>query len=151
MVRGLLALRRSSSLLRRTRFFSGGPSTATALADITWLRADGEQMTDADWAGPEVITVLALLADPGHRPGTPAAPGREPLLLVLHPQSADASVTLPGAPWAPTGTAYHLLLDTAVDDLAGFPDGTGSHVLPGQQIPIIGSSVQVYRIGSRRD
>ena len=151
LVRGLLALRRSSSLLRRTRFFSGGPSTADALADITWLRADGKQMTDGDWAGPEVITLLALLADPTHRPGTPVEPDREPLLLVLHPQSADASVTLPSAPWAPPGTAYHLVLDTAADDLAGFPDGTGSHVLPGQQVPIIGSSVQVYRIGGRRD
>src|SRR5262249_54224783 len=150
-IRGLLALRRSSELLRRTRFFSGGPSHADSLADITWLRTDGQQMTDGDWAGSEVITLLALLADPAHRPGTPAEPGREPLLLVLHPQPADASVTLPGSPWAPAGTAYHLLLDTAPDDLAGFPEATGTSVLPGHRVPILGSSVQVYRIGSRRD
>jgi glycogen operon protein len=108
-------------------------------------------MTDGDWAGPEVITLLALLADPAHRPGTPAEPGREPLLLVVHPQSKDATVTLPGAPWAPSGTAFHLLLDTAADDLAGFPDRFGASLLPGQQVPMLASSVQVYRIDSRRD
>jgi glycogen operon protein len=151
LVRGLLALRRSSSLLRRTRFFSGGPSSPDSLADITWLRADGEQMTDGDWAGSEVFTLLALLADPAHRPGSPAEPGHEPLLLVVHPQSTDATATLPGAPWAPAGTAFHLLLDTAADDLAGFPDRTGASLLPGQQVPLLGSSVQVYRIDSRRD
>jgi glycogen operon protein len=146
-----LALRRSSQLLRRTRFFSGGASTAESLADITWLRADGEQMTDGDWAGSEVITLLALLADPAHRPGAQAEPGHEPLLLVVHAQSTDATATLPGAPWAPAGTAFHLLLDTAADDLAGFPDRTGASLLPGQQVPLLGSSVQVYRIDSRRD
>jgi glycogen operon protein len=151
LVRGLLSLRRKSELLRQTRFFSGGPSSAEEIADITWLRADGEQMTDGDWHGPEVITLLALLADPGRRPGTSFEPGREPLLLVLHPQSTDVSVTLPGAPWATPGTAYHLLLDTAADDLAGFPNSVGPSLLPGRQVPIPGSSVQVYQVGRRRD
>jgi glycogen debranching enzyme GlgX len=151
LVRGLLALRRSSPLLRRTRFFAGGPSSAEALADITWLRADGEQMTDSDWSGAQVLTLLALLADPAQRPGSPAEPGSEPLLLVLHPQSADTTVTLPRAPWAPQGTAFHLVLDTAANDLAGFPDRVGAGILPGQQVPLLGGSVQVYRLEHRRD
>jgi isoamylase len=41
-------IRRSNPVLRRRSFFGGRP-TADGAKDVTWLRADGNEMTDADW------------------------------------------------------------------------------------------------------
>src|SRR5512143_1027685 len=49
LVRGLLALRRRSPVLRRPSFFRGGRSSEQDLADLTWFTALGTQMPDADW------------------------------------------------------------------------------------------------------
>jgi glycogen operon protein len=107
-------------VLRRRQFFHGRPSGASHLPDITWFRSDGEVMSDADWNFPQVRTLLAHMhgEDLGwYTPdGTPTS--SEDLLVVLHPGACGADVKLPGAPWA---SSYDLLLDTAADNLAGFP------------------------------
>ncbi len=147
LVAGMVALRRSLPVLRRQRFFRGGPSEAGHLADITWFRADGDMMSAADWHFPQVRTVVAHM--PGEDLGryTPAgAPERnDDLLVVLHPGANDIEVTLPGVPWA---TSYDLLLDTAMDDLAGFPATVGgpARTLPaGALLPAAGHAVLLLR------
>ncbi|WP_308222536.1 glycogen debranching protein GlgX [Frankia sp. AgB32] len=120
LVRGLLALRRDTPALRGDRFFRGGESAPGRLADITWLRADGQVMSQADWNASRLDTVVAVLA------GEDGGPG---LVYVLHPDDADAAIVLPGAPWA---ARLDLLLDTTDDDLAGFP---ASLAEPGRVLP----------------
>jgi len=44
----LLELRRANPVLRRRSFFGGRP-TSNGAKDVMWIRADGREMTDADW------------------------------------------------------------------------------------------------------
>jgi glycogen operon protein len=57
--RGLLEFTRqtlrifhSNPVLRRRSFFTGRPIAGERLKDITWIRPDGEEMTDEDWSDP---------------------------------------------------------------------------------------------------
>jgi glycogen operon protein len=154
LVVGLLRLRREACGLVRTSFFHGGGSTRERLADLTWFRADGAVMSAADWHAPQVGTLAAYLAgdelDPA-RPGDVPSPDRphaadhehdhdshgqtHDLLLVLHPATGTTEFRLPGPPW---GEVYHLLLDTAAADLAGFPATLDS---PSQSYPANGTIV----------
>ena len=73
LVRGLLDLRRRSPVLCRTTFFRGGPSASGNLADISWFRPDGREMTSADWTGradPARAPVRPRPAGPQRRAGT---------------------------------------------------------------------------------
>ncbi|WP_101830234.1 glycogen debranching protein GlgX [Frankia canadensis] len=154
LVAGLLALRRENPALRRDRFFHGGDSVPGRLADITWLRPDGAVMSQADWNAQRLVTLVAHVAahddardGPADTvPGSGRRGGRERggrgrgrgrggsgqpgLLIVIHPDGADTTVALPGVPWA---DRLELLLDTADDDLAGFPATAAAptRVLPG--------------------
>jgi glycogen operon protein len=151
LVSGLVTLRRSEPTLRRRTFYAGGPSDTERLADITWFRADGEVMDDGDWNSPRVGTLVAHLSGSGldwlDTDGT--RPTGESLLLVLRPAPEPVEIILPGAPWA---TSYSLLLDTAADDLAGFPDtvdGPAKRLPAGARITAAGSAVLLLRVEER--
>jgi glycogen operon protein len=45
----LAEIRRTYPLLRRRRFFNGRPAAPESMNDISWLRADGHEMTSDDW------------------------------------------------------------------------------------------------------
>ncbi|OAA20564.1 glycogen operon protein [Frankia sp. EI5c] len=147
LVSGLNQLRREFPVLRRERFFRGGTADEHALPDITWFRADGAVMSPADWNAPQVAILVAHLAgsaiewtDPA---GEPVRGGS--LLLVIRPDAAEGPVVLPGAPWS---AGYELLLDTAEDDLAGFPDTIGKPrwtAAAGETLRVPGHSVLVLR------
>jgi glycogen operon protein len=114
---------------------------------MTWFRRDGEVMSEADWNSPQVGTLLAFLSgdslDWTAADGTPTS--GQSLLLIVHPDPADAPVTLPAALWA---DRYDLLLDTADDDLAGFPatlDRPARTFAAGETIIAAGRSVLVLR------
>ena len=47
--RQLIAFRRAHPVFHRRRFFQGNPIRGGDLADIAWLRPDGQEMTDHDW------------------------------------------------------------------------------------------------------
>jgi isoamylase len=51
-VAGLSRIRREHAVLRRDRFFAPG--------ELRWLRPDGAEMTDADWADPGARAVAAV-------------------------------------------------------------------------------------------
>jgi isoamylase len=57
--RRLIALRREHPNFRRPKFFQDRAIRGSAERDITWLRADGEEMTDAEW-GEEAQQVIGL-------------------------------------------------------------------------------------------
>ncbi|HEX6030033.1 MAG TPA: glycogen debranching protein GlgX [Tepidiformaceae bacterium] len=52
--RRVIALRKRHPVLRRRDFFRGRPIRGFGTRDITWLRADGREMRDADWGRQDV-------------------------------------------------------------------------------------------------
>jgi glycogen operon protein len=62
--RSLLALRREFPLFRRTRFLTGKPVADTRFKDVTWLNADGHEMTVADWTAANARFLGAHLFGP---------------------------------------------------------------------------------------
>ena len=63
-VRDLIALRAQHPVLRRQRFAHGEQhAPVSGLADIDWLREDGERMTEDDWHDEQRRCVAMLLAE----------------------------------------------------------------------------------------
>jgi glycogen operon protein len=60
-VRDLIAVRQSNPILRRRAFFTGTPPAGMHARDVTWIRPDGGEMTDADWAGADKRSIGMLL------------------------------------------------------------------------------------------
>ena len=48
--RSLIALRQNHPVFRRRRFFQGRRIRGAEVKDLSWLRPDGKEMTDEDWA-----------------------------------------------------------------------------------------------------
>src|SRR5207247_1792940 len=53
---------RSNPVLRRRTFFTGRPMADGGVKDLTWVRPDGREMTDEDWAD-QTRQVLGMLID----------------------------------------------------------------------------------------
>jgi isoamylase len=49
-VRELMRLRKTQPVFRRRHFFQGRPIHGTEIKDLYWLKADGSEMSDGDWA-----------------------------------------------------------------------------------------------------
>jgi len=98
-VRELARLHREQPVLRRRSFFAGSPVAAGA-KDVTWLRPDGLEMTDQDWAF-ETAHIVAMLL---HGQATDEVDERgrpiygETLLLLLNGGARSKLFTLPVMP-----------------------------------------------------
>ena len=98
-VRELARLHREQPVLRRRSFFAGSPIAAGA-KDVTWLRPDGLEMTDQDWAF-ETAHIVAMLL---HGQATDEVDERgrpiygETLLLLLNGGARSKLFTLPVMP-----------------------------------------------------
>jgi glycogen operon protein len=60
--RKLIALRQAHPVLRRRHFFRGAAVRGSTHKDVTWLRADGKEMTNESWRNPAGHT-LGMLID----------------------------------------------------------------------------------------
>ncbi len=60
--RAAFAIRAANPVLRRRSFFRHQPDHPGGVKDLTWLRPDGQEMTEADWADPtnHVLGMLIL-------------------------------------------------------------------------------------------
>jgi isoamylase len=109
--RRLIALRREHPNLRRRRFFLGRPIRGSDVKDITWLRADGEEMTDEDWAAGWQRTLGLRLGDVL---GEVDERGRlvtdDALLLLLNAHHEPVSFRLPADE---AGTRWAVVVDTS--------------------------------------
>jgi isoamylase len=117
LTRRLLALRRSSPVLRQRRFFAGRPVPGgDGRKDLAWLRADGTEMTEREWHLPDLRTLGMYLGGDGIRQRGPRGErlSDESYLLVLHAGAEDTTFTLPGLPWA---SGWEVVVDTT------YPDG----------------------------
>lgn len=95
--RKVFAIRAQNPLLRRGTFFRHQPQVPGEAKDLTWLRADGQEMTVDDWSD-ETNHVLGMLIR-GEAPeevDQPRQPGRgDALLLLLNGGPQARQFTLP--------------------------------------------------------
>jgi glycogen operon protein len=136
-VRGVIALRRSQPVLRRTRFLKGRTGDR---ADVLWLGPDGREMTGTDWAHPP-RTMLGVLFDgeaiAEHDDDGQAIRG-DTLLILLNADARDVDVTLPGHP---DRAGWEEILDTAAP---GAP--AGSRHAAGAGLTLLAHSARVLRL-----
>ncbi len=136
----LLALRRSSPVLRQRSFFLGTPTGSDEVSDLAWFTPAGRAMTAGDWHRHDVRT-LGMFLD-GRQIRTRTARGEriadESYLLWLHAGGHDVEVVLPGPPWA---TGYTIVFDTARPDLT---DGATT-ASAGARLMLTGRSVVLLR------
>jgi isoamylase len=138
--RRLLALRHGVPALRQPEFFDGRV-TRSGNPDLAWLRADGQEMTEADWFDEERRTIGMWIDGTDVRlPDGSTAPPGDSWLLVLHAGSEDVPVTLPDPEY---GSRYELVLDTWADD-GGAP---ATEALPARAVfTMPGRTVRLFRV-----
>jgi isoamylase len=110
--KSLIQLRQQHPVFRRRRFFQGRRIRGAEVKDISWLRPDGKEMTDEDWALGYVRCLGVRLA--GHAIEEKDSKGRpvqdETFLLLLNAHHEPRPFTVPahkpGVRWQP-------VLDTA--------------------------------------
>ena len=137
--RRVLALRHGVPALRQPEFFDGR-ETPTGMPDLVWLRADGSEMTEADWFDEQRRTIGMWIDGSDVRlPDGTTLSSTESWLLVLHAGHSDVAFTLPDASY---GQHYHLVLDTCA------PDTPQCHPTPipaGTPITLPTRSLRLYR------
>ena len=60
--RKVLDIRQTHAVLRRRHFFGGVPVPGSDGKDVTWLRADGQELSDGDWRD-ATLRAFAMLID----------------------------------------------------------------------------------------
>ena len=111
--RRLIALRREHIVFHRSRFFQGRTIPGTEVKDVTWLRADGEEMTEAEWAEGHAKMLCLLLSGEAGLMHLTARGEQEPddtFLLVMNASYEAASQRLPPGR---DGASWQVLIDTA--------------------------------------
>jgi glycogen operon protein len=111
LVRRLLALRRSSPVLRQPAFFEGRAVGDTGCKDLAWFHPAGHELTWDDWHDDSLRTIGMYLDGRGlrHRDRRGRVIIDDSYLLVLHSADAPCDFTLPGPPWS---ASYTLVVDT---------------------------------------
>jgi len=135
-VQRLAKLRREHPIFRRRAFLRG--ASCGRAKDITWVRADGFEMTGEDWTHPSSAAIGLLLSGdllpwPDEERGTL---DDDSFLFVLSAHDARLSFHVPEA-------ARALASEWTVEiDTAGLPKATWR---PGEAMPLLPGSVVVLR------
>jgi glycogen operon protein len=112
LTRGLIALRRSSPVLRQRAFFEGrAVPGGGGSKDLAWFHPSGRELTDADWFDGDLRTLGMYLDGRGLRDRGERGEliVDDSYLLVLHSGDDATSFTVPGPPWA---ACYDVVIDT---------------------------------------
>ncbi len=112
-VRRQIRLRRAHIALHRHRFFQGVRGKPGASKDITWLRADGGEMDEADWHdgdGRRLACVISGAAHDYHMTASGEPESDDDFLVILNADAEPVAQTLPPAAF---GEHWQTLLDTA--------------------------------------
>ena len=122
LVSRLTAIRRDQPILRRRRFFRGQPQRPRGFKDLSWIKPDGDEFLNKDWAD-DSLTAMGLRM-PGDSieemddQGNPIETSS--LFLILHRGPNPIKFTLPLVDRLSTTDQWRLILTT--DD----PTGEGS-------------------------
>jgi glycogen operon protein len=114
--RQLIRLRLAHIVFRRGRFFQGAVIPGTDVKDVTWLRADGEEMTQADWAAGHARTLCLLLSGEAglmHLTARGEKETDDTFLLAVNASHEEVSQRLPAGQ---QGAYWQTLIDTARED-----------------------------------
>ncbi|HSA63235.1 MAG TPA: glycogen debranching protein GlgX [Nitrospira sp.] len=118
--RNLIALRQKHPVFRRRRFFQGRRIRGAEVKDLSWVRPDGKEMTDEDWAQGYVRCLGVRLV--GHAIEEKDPKGRpivdDTFLLLLNAHHEPRPFTLPAHK---RGVRWQQVFDTAMYDTNGKP------------------------------
>jgi isoamylase len=122
-VQRLTALRHKYPVLRRSRFLTGEYNEALEVKDVTWINANGAEMTGEQW-GDAGMHCFGMLMDGRAQPTGIRQRGQDATLLMISNAHHDmVQFTLPEVPG---GGAWSLLIDTNLPEQAekgGFAPG----------------------------
>ncbi len=108
-----ISIRKSLAAFQRDRFLSGRPVAGASAPDVSWLRSDGQPMTQADWdAGPRQAIIALFAADNG-------AGEVQRVLLCLNRGERNMQLALPAVR---EGHQWRRLIDTASDTIISLKD-----------------------------
>ncbi|MBX5492938.1 MAG: glycogen debranching protein GlgX [Chloroflexi bacterium] len=140
--RRLIALRKEHPALRQPEFLKGEFLPAADIKDLTWLKVDGTEMTEAEWADPHARSLGMRLAGVPAEGGEGADPAAGTLLVLINAYHEELPFVLPEA--GAESTQWEVLLDTrsAEPPLA---DGAPPIYDVGDEYPLGGRSVAVLR------
>src|SRR5690606_39949317 len=111
----------------------------TDVKDVTWLRADGEEMRDEDWADPSAKMICLLLSGEAglmHLTERGEKETDDTFVLVVNASHHDVTQKLPGAG---ADEQWETLIDTARDD----PLADGERFAPGEEIGLVARSAKL--------
>ena len=123
-LRGLLQLRQQHQVFHRSRFFVGRTIPGTDVRDVTWLRPDGEPMTEKDWQVGHARTLGMLLSGEAGEMHLTERGEPEPddtFLLIMNAGADEIDFHVPKAHWwcvfdtTVTGDAAEALPDEDTD------------------------------------
>jgi glycogen operon protein len=101
--RQVIALRRDEPVFARRKFFSGKAQNGSGLADVVWLRPDGQAMEDGDWGNGHHKSLAVFLNGREVEPAPDGSPQRSDSFLVLlnaHHEGVDFTLDPElGASW----------------------------------------------------
>ena len=99
--RGLIRIFNDNPVLRHRDFLNGRPLTPGGTKDVTWIRPDGEEMTEAEWSDHELRSIGMLLS--GRGTDEVDQRGRlvygDTILLLLNGGTRSRPYTLPRVEW----------------------------------------------------
>ncbi len=130
----LTRVRRENPALRPTHYARLGVHTPGA-SDMYWFNQDGTEMSIEQWndGSSRTLQYLAAAENGG-------APNR--ILLIVHGTESAIDVRLPAAPEVPDVTGYVALWSSADER----PKQDQSRHLPGEVIPIAGTSMRLFLV-----
>ena len=108
-VRKLLMIRRALPMLRRGRFLTGAYDEEIGVKDVTWLRPDGEEMTQESWEDGHARCLGVLLDGRAQETGIRRVGDDSTLLIVVNAHTEVVPFTLPSATG---GSRWIKLVDT---------------------------------------
>ena len=112
-VQKLTALRRKYPILRRSRFLTGQYNEALELTDVTWINANGTDMTAQEWAD-EGMRCFGMLMDGRAQPTGIRQRGEDAtLLMVINAHHDLVKFALPNAA---RGDNWSLVIDTNIPE-----------------------------------
>ncbi|MBW3606047.1 MAG: glycogen debranching enzyme, partial [Actinobacteria bacterium] len=135
--RRLIELRASHPVFRRQQFFRGHTGETV---DLHWLRPDGAEMAEDDWASDDQQSIMFFLN--GNEIPTPDARGLpivdDSFVVLLNAAADPVKFTLPDERY---GRLWQLVVDTA--DPTRW--GVGHRAAAGDRVGLVAKSVQVLR------
>jgi isoamylase len=107
----LTALRHAYPILRHSRFLTADVNEETGVKAITWINANGFEMTGEEWGDGSTKCFGMLMDGRAQTSGVRKRGADATMLLVLNSWQDAVNFTLPEAP---EGTGWQLLVDTNI-------------------------------------